>query len=525
MSESPVLSIVLEAHLPFVSEDSPSEECFFETVSETFLPLLEVFDRLEEDHVPFKLGLVLSPVLCDMLQNNELLLRYIDYTDRQLDFGLQEIKRNKDNPVLESLSRLYYDRIIDRRASFQNRHGNNIIHALDFYQHKGRIELLATAATHAFLPLYAAYPEAVRAQIETAISAYRECFGFQPQGFWLPEMGWSAALDNLIHAYGFGYTIVDARGAFSASPLPSRGCFYPFRSPGRSIVFARDFFSRNIDRELCLQGACRDNSRDAGYELPEALVEAFMKDGGRRQTGFKYYGLLDEETGAPGPVFYDPQKAAAKAAEQAKAFLDVTTLRLSKAGMLMNETPVCLSAWNALSFGRHWYEGPFFLESLFREVHSGNCLRVLTPTEYLLSIDRTSLETSMPGFSSWGAEGHAETWLDATNDGLYRHEVCALERMIDLAERFPNDHGLKERALNQAARELLLAQDSEWPRMMRMQESADYARGEAETALRNFTTIYEALGASYISTEWLTDLEKHHNFFRHINYRMFRPKQ
>ena len=130
----------------------------------------------------------------------------------------------------------------------------------------------------------------------------------------------------------------------------------------------------------------------------------------------------------------------------------------------------------------------------------------------------------MPEFSSWGFNGYGETWLDASNDWLYRHALRSLERMIELAERFPNETGLKERALNQAAREILLVQNSDWPRMLYKQENAAYARNQLESALRNFTTIYEALGSNYISTEWLTSLERNHNIFPFMNYRVFRRK-
>jgi 1,4-alpha-glucan branching enzyme len=116
-------------------------------------------------------------------------------------------------------------------------------------------------------------------------------------------------------------------------------------------------------------------------------------------------------------------------------------------------------------------------------------------------------------------------WLDASNDWLYRHVLRSLDRMIELAERFPDDTGLKERALNQAAREILLVQCSDWPMMLYKQENTAYARNQVETALRNFTTIYEALGSNYISTEWLTGLERRHNLFPSVNYRVFRHKR
>jgi 1,4-alpha-glucan branching enzyme len=105
---------------------------------------------------------------------------------------------------------------------------------------------------------------------------------------------------------------------------------------------------------------------------------------------------------------------------------------------------------------------------------------------------------------------------------MYRHVARSLERMIELADRFPNESGIKERLLNQAAREILLVQTSDWAKMLYKKEAAEYARAEIEMSLRNFTTIYEALASNYISTEWLTTLERRHNIFPHINYRVFR---
>jgi 1,4-alpha-glucan branching enzyme len=61
--------------------------------------------------------------------------------------------------------------------------------------------------------------------------------------------------------------------------------------------------------------------------------------------------------------------------------------------------------------------------------------------------------------------------------------------------------------------------------MLYKQECAEYARNQIESALRNFTTIYEALGSNYISTEWLTNLERRNNVFPNINYRIFRRKK
>jgi 1,4-alpha-glucan branching enzyme len=520
----------------------PREETwFFETISETWLPLLAAFDRLDRSRIPFRLSIALSPVLSFMLSDKVLINRYLEYVDRQIDFGARELRRTAGNPRLRAQVRRCYDEIIEKRILFTEIYERNILRVLDRYQRKGRLEIMTTAATHSFLPLYAAFPEAVQAQIEVAIFSYRRTFGRNPQGFWLPELGWSPELDRYLRSYNFSYTVVDTHGALlgrsgvcqaQAGAAPEedradsarRGSFYPVKTPSRILALIRDYYAHRELFEadgICFSPGYRDYSADAGYELKRELVEPFLGKGGARiPTGFKYYARFRSKK-----TLYNAGKAHEQARVHARQFLDSRVSRLEEAGALMNETPISLCAFNADSFGRFWHEGPAFLEALFREGAERPGLRFMNPLEYLSKQDIPQMETVMPEFSSWGFNGYAETWLDSSNDWMYRHMIRSIDRMVELAERFPNDSGLRERALNQAARELLLAQSSDWPGMLYKQKFSDFARERIESGLRNFTTIYEALGSSYISTEWLTGLERRHGIFPNINYRVFRRKK
>jgi 1,4-alpha-glucan branching enzyme len=525
-----VISIVLNAHMPFVRHVGLSQNFgegrFFEALSGAYLPLLEVFDRLEADRIPFRLGLSLSPTLCHMLQDEGLLGRYLEYVDRQIEFGLRELDRTADNPELHGLARTFYDKAVDRRVLFTERYGRNLLGVFEHYQKKGRLEILTTAATYAFLPFYTNYPEAVQAQLEAASASYRLIFNRNPQGFWLPGLGWSAEMDPFLRLYNFSYTILEAHGLILGKPAASRGSFYPVKTPSGLFVLARDYYAHRDLAEgetaFFLDPVYRDYHEDVGYELPAEMVQPFLSSQGvRTQTGYKYWAI-----GAQGgkKQVYDPVKGSEKAREQARSFLDALISRLRSAGEHMEESPVSLCAWDTELLGR-WYEGPQFIEALFREGVKRQEMAFMNPGEYLFKQDEADFETVVPEYSSGGKDGYAEMWIDASNDWMYRHSIRALERMIEMAERFPNDSGLKERALNQAAREILLVQDSEWAKMLYRGEYVPYVRGQIEGFLRNFTTIYESLGSNYISTEWLTGLERRHNIFPAINYRIFRRKR
>jgi len=522
------ISLVLEAHLPFVREFQKDDDLsligeesrFFEYVNETLLPLLETLYRLETDHIPFRLGLAISPILIHLLTDEHLQKKYLAYTDKQIEFGRQELERTANNEELNKLAKRYYNITVDRRIAYTERYEKNLLKAFDFYRRKGKVEILASCATHAFLPFISHNGESLQAQMEIPISGYRRHFAGVPQGFWLPELGWSPALEPYLRAYNFSYTIVDSHGLLFANPSPDKGTFFPIKTPNGTFVLARDLYAAREIEKAAGDEIYRNNDRDAGYELPPETVNAFLSaEGERHRTGYKYWSHIN------GNGNYNPQAAYNHAAEQAKTFIHNTTARLEEASKHMEEAPLSLCAHNANYFGSLWHEGFEFIETLFRTACGYKDLKFICPSEYIYKQNLSSLQVVSPEFSSSGVNGYAETWLDVSNDWIYRHLTRSMERMTELAERFPDDTGLKERALNQAAREILLAQASDWPALLFRQDSTEYASNQAGNALRNFTTIYEALGSNYISTEWLTNLERKHNIFPNINYRVFRRKK
>jgi 1,4-alpha-glucan branching enzyme len=93
--------------------------------------------------------------------------------------------------------------------------------------------------------------------------------------------------------------------------------------------------------------------------------------------------------------------------------------------------------------------------------------------------------------------------------------------MGELVARFPDESGLKERALNQAAREVLLSMASDWPFIMNAGTVVPYATRRVKEHVLNFTRVYDALSQRNMGTEWLTALEKKHPVFPTIDYRRF----
>jgi 1,4-alpha-glucan branching enzyme len=128
---------------------------------------------------------------------------------------------------------------------------------------------------------------------------------------------------------------------------------------------------------------------------------------------------------------------------------------------------------------------------------------------------------STPSLSSWGYKGYGEVWLEGSNDWIYRHLHKAADRMVELAQRFPHADGGLRRALNQAARELLLAQSSDWAFIMKTGSHVEYAVRRTKEHILRFTRLYDDILGNRIDEGWLGDIEYRDNIFPEIDYRVY----
>ncbi|GHV85942.1 glycoside hydrolase family protein [Spirochaetia bacterium] len=536
----PCFSLIIVGHHPFVSsldtEVSGEEQDFFETLSETWLPLADLCLTLEEEGIPFRFGMVLSPSLSAMFKNAALMEKYLLWLDKRIAFGEREQQRNANDHHLLSLAKWYYHKDCRRRTVLTDILCLDLAGFFEGLYQRGHLEFLLTAATNAFLPFYVSSGEVIRAQIETAMIHHRKYFGKVPMGFWLPGMGWTPELDTYLHNYNFAYTIAAAHGLALGDPPAERGSFFPVKTPSGLTVFANDVTApQDLEKlQTARSGLFQCRRLDAGFELPSrALKDLLRPKSCRCSTGYRYWTGGSKKEQQP----YDPQAAEAAAAEAAALFLDQRFAKLEEAQMFMNESgdlpeaaaPLCLWAFDAGVLGRSWYEGPAFLGALFKEIDRRKNIQLCTPMEYLAALPPGAPQRTTPGFSSSLENGYGEPLLDASNDWIYRHLFRSIQRMAELTDRFAGDSGLKERALNQAGRELLLAQSMDLSTALNPQYQGRinraYAEKELEGALRNFTTIYEVLGSNHISTEWLTTLERRHNFLPCINHHVFGKKK
>lgn len=187
----------------------------------------------------------------------------------------------------------------------------------------------------------------------------------------------------------------------------------------------------------------------------------------------------------------------------------------------MQRPPVIVSPYDAELFGHWWYEGPWFIDYLFRKSWFDQQTYAMTHLADYLKAHPTQ-QVCRPSQSSWGYKGFHEYWLNETNTWIYPHLHKAAERMIEISTREPEDE-LEWRALNQAARELLLAQSSDWAFIMRTGTMVPYAVRRTRSHLMRFNKLYEDVKIGKIDSGWLEKVELMDNIFPSINYRVYRP--
>ncbi len=515
------LSIILHAHLPFVRhpehERFLEESWLFEAITESYLPLLQVMNGWHRDGMEARITLTLSPTLCAMLRDPLLVDRYTRHLDTLIELADKETHRTYWDADLQELAWMYHKRFTAARETYLAC-DRDLVAAFRRLQDLGKLEIITTAATHGLLPLMANHPPAVRAQILVARDHYRECFGCDPRGIWLPECAYFDGVEMILQEANIRWFVVDSHGLLHAHPRPRYGVFAPIFTPNGIAVFGRDMeTSRQVwSRTEGYPGdhRYRDFYRDIGFDLDFDYVKPHLPSPEHRGfTGIKYYRITG---GQAEKQVYDHRVALETADGHADHFLKARMEQITQLAGILDRPPLVLAPYDAELFGHWWYEGPEFLDLFVRKAYyDQKVFELITPEQYLRRHPTNQVATPSP--SSWGEEGYWRVWLNEKNEWIYPHQQIAQERMTELVKKFPKPDALTARALKQAGRELLLAQASDWPFILRTNTSPDYAKKRVKGHLWHFNSIYHQLKTKKLDAKWLADLESRDNIFPEIN--------
>jgi 1,4-alpha-glucan branching enzyme len=517
------LALVLHAHLPFVRhpehEHFLEEDWFFEAITETYIPLLRMMQRLVNDGVPFKLTMSLTPTLCAMLQDELLRDRYLRHVDLLLDLAARERKRNRNHPKLRELAEFYFDIFSKTRRFFIDEWKGDLLAAFRELRETGALEIIASAATHGLLPLIQQQSrEAARAQVLIGRDVYVDLFGVEPSGFWLPECAYATGLETILQEANIRWFILDAHGLLFGNPRPRCAIYAPCYTPAGPAAFARD---RDSSRQVwsAQEGypgdpAYREFYRDVGFDLPLEHLGPISR-GSRKFSGVKYHRVtgrgLEKE-------LYDRDAAEKAADAHASHFLEQRRAQIQELSAL-DIDPIVVAPFDAELFGHWWFEGPRFLELFIRKAAQED-LRLVTPSEFLEA--HPTEQTIEPAGSTWGDKGNLDVWLDPGNSWIYPHLHAAARSMTKLARLHLNhSKPFVDRILKQLARELLLAQSSDWAFLMKTGTAREYATRRTIDHLARFNRLHEQFVANNVDETFLAQCEWRDNLFPNVDWRYY----
>ncbi|RLB63583.1 MAG: DUF1957 domain-containing protein [Deltaproteobacteria bacterium] len=466
------LALVLHAHLPYVLDPtpwSPAEGWLHEAIWECYLPLVEMLEGLDRDDVGGSITISISPPLASMLADPRLGRRFEDRLSALIDLNDAQRQRIASQPRFDEVNRLYGRRLREAKDSWQ-RHDADLLGPLRRLHERGRVELMTTAASHAYLPGLSPLKNAAAAQLRVGRQSFAALTGVDCGGLWVPECGYDDTVDAALSAMGCRYTVLDDHAVRFAEPR---------QAPGSAIVSHRGVVILPRDREISHlvwdprrgypgHPSYREFYRDLGLELPAAQLAPFTP---ATLTGLKYHRITAKDQQHKEP--YEPESAHARARRDAADFLD----RLEASAERRRATaPFIVAAFDAELFGHWWFEGPQFLDHLLRGLHRSQTLEATTLGDTVARCPEVA--TAEPTPSSWGRGGFGAAWVGPKTAWLWRHIHHAHHQVRAAVQGTSNESVTCALARDQAVRELLQLQASDWPFML------DAGQGTAVAAQR-----------------------------------------
>ena len=492
--------LALHSHLPYVLNHGRwphGSDWLCEAALETYLPLLESLRALEADGVAAPVTIGFTPVLANQLVHPTFAAELDAFFAQRLvacDEAPASLSATGEGHLLPLVS-WWRERLV-RMRSLWHAIGRDIIGAFRELEASGRLEIIGSAATHGFLPLLAR-DESIRLQLALGFAEHRRIFGREPRGCWVPECAyrprgewdpWPGAprsalrrgTDEHVADAGFRYFFVDshlvtggeALGLSSGlrdepaearveSPISTRRT--PYRTYGvlssgraRAAVFVRD-----------PRASMQVWSRHQGYPGDAAYLE-FHKL--RWPGGLRLWRVSEPGTDLGQKAPYDPAGAAERAAEHARHFAWLLgTIASEQSG---NADPVVAVPFDTELFGHWWFEGPAFIQHVYRALAAARNVAPASAAAHLATHPPRAGIRLPTG--SWGANGDFSMWLNERTAWTWERLWPLEQAFWDGAPRALADPSVHT-ILEQAARELLLAQASDWQFIISTGAVADYA--------------------------------------------------
>lgn len=470
-----VFALMLHAHIPYCRKSGTwpaGEEWLFEAMIETYIPLLKSLRSLHFDGIRPGIMIGLVPVLMEQLADEYMKGRFCEYMEDKIRRARSDMDRFSSDPARKAVAGYWLRTFEDSYRIWLTDFHRDILGTLKWLQEERAVDLLTSAATHAFLPLLE-HDSAVFSQVRTGVETYERYFGRKPRGFWLPECAYRgpdlsvgdrrarAGIDEWLAAEGIDYFFVENVGIQSASFVENRGGeAFPDTSRGYLLPSGVSVFGRNEATGKQVW------SPDQGYPGDLCYLEFHVKD---PESGLRYQRV----TGRAEKEVYDPDAAAERVRTHAEHFVTLLEEIARGAGVGAAE-PVIASPYDCELFGHWWHEGVAWIEQVLRLLADKDAVVCRGLGEYIDRHRRDfSVITMQP--STWGMNSDFTVWLNPEHGWLWPYINSSASQMEEILEQARPRDERGHRILRQLGRELLLMEGSDWPFLLYTLQAKEYA--------------------------------------------------
>jgi 1,4-alpha-glucan branching enzyme len=494
-------TLVLHSHIPYVLAHGSwphGMDWLYEAAAESYLPLLDVFRRLRDEGVPPRVNIGFTPVLADQLKDKSFKAGFGDYLDMKIAIAAKDranFERTGDKELLPLT--VFWQNWYEKLAmDFHETFHEDILDGFRDLQDQGQIEVLTSAATHGYFPLLSR-DETIRHQVRQGRHTYRQHFGRDPKGFWIPECAYRPAytwkpplgskepyprlgVDEILGAEGIGYFFVDTHLLKGGE---AKGV-YADRFPGLKLLWekfqgqyrpaeesSRDPYAAHLAYPSNTPFLVRDDvsgsqvwSRDMGYPGDGWYLEFHKKHfpGGNR-----YWRITSSGAGLGDKAPYDPKKTRERLADHAAHFISVLENILKE-----REDGIVVALYDTELFGHWWFEGPEWLYLVLKGLGRSD-VRPMMGSASLEALPPRTIVSLPEG--SWGQGGFHWIWLNEDTSWIWEN----IYRIEEQAGRLTSRKDLDPRVWKQFIREKFLLESSDWPFLISTGTARDYAQKRA----------------------------------------------
>jgi 1,4-alpha-glucan branching enzyme len=541
------LCLVLHCHIPYVRGTGPwphGEVWLYEAMAETYVPLLLSLNHLASDG-SIKLTFSLTPVLVEQLAAADVGAGFLEYLNQRTQAA------EEDRQYFQRTGRLAMEGLAERKRSYYRaiRRGfeggldGDLVGGFRRLQDAGQIEIATSAATHGYLPLLG--DASVRLQLRAAVHSHQRHFGAQPSAIWLPECAYRPAgvhddgsprpgLETFLESEAlrlfFAETFMITGGPpEGVADLGREGVYETMDAIPSGQLSERQDEPRSTHRAYWVGGsrvAVLGRDRRTGSQVwsgahgypGDAHYQEFHKQ--HERSGLRYWRVTGSDVGLDGKQRYEPEKAAERVQAHADHFSSLVESELHQALVAGESSPVILAAYDAELFGHWWSEGVSWLESVLRTVGSRTDIDLLSASEY---VDRNPPETSVTvPEGSWGVGGGHGVWNNEVNQRLWPKIHEAEAALLARASQGAGEPA-RQVLLDQAARELLLMEASDWPFLITSRQAPEFAVERFEQHRNRFQELIEASDAEAADPALARSIELADSVFPEIDHHWVNP--